>query len=111
MPGERTEQATPRRRSEARDRGQVLKSVEVNTAVVLLAGAWMLQSNFESISVMLIDMTRYTFTHIYSNSIQYQHTVAHEYALGDSRAQHVCVGDVYADCLGGHAHLCIEQCG
>ena len=64
MPGERTEQATPRRRSEARDRGQVLKSVEVNTAVVLLAGAWMLQSNFESISVMLIDMTRYTFTHI-----------------------------------------------
>ena len=34
---ERTERATPKRRQEARKKGQVARSVEVNTAVVLLA--------------------------------------------------------------------------
>lgn len=34
----RTEQATPRRRGEARQRGQVAKSMEVNTVLVLLLG-------------------------------------------------------------------------
>ncbi len=34
--GERTEAATPRRRQEARDRGQVARSVEVNSALILL---------------------------------------------------------------------------
>lgn len=37
--GERTESATPKRREEARKRGQVARSVEMSTAVVLL-GAW-----------------------------------------------------------------------
>lgn len=37
--GERTESATPKRREDARKRGQVARSIEVNTAVVLL-GAW-----------------------------------------------------------------------
>ncbi len=35
---ERTEQATPKRREEARQKGHVAKSVEVNSAFVLLAG-------------------------------------------------------------------------
>ncbi len=35
---ERTEQATPRKRQDVRERGQVAKSMEVNAAVVLLAG-------------------------------------------------------------------------
>ena len=34
----RTEQATPRRRGEARQRGQIAKSMEVNTVLVLLLG-------------------------------------------------------------------------
>ncbi|PAB61254.1 flagellar biosynthesis protein FlhB [Anaeromicrobium sediminis] len=34
--GEKTEKATPKRRKEARDKGQVLKSKEINTAFVLL---------------------------------------------------------------------------
>lgn len=40
--GERTEQATPRRRQDAREKGQVAKSIEVNAAVGLLAAvlAW-----------------------------------------------------------------------
>lgn len=37
--GERTEAATPKRREEARRRGQVARSIEINTALVLL-GAW-----------------------------------------------------------------------
>jgi len=35
---ERTEQATPKRREEARKRGQVARSVEVNSALMLLTG-------------------------------------------------------------------------
>jgi flagellar biosynthetic protein FlhB len=45
--GERTEAATPKRRDEARRRGQVARSIEVNTAVVLL-GAWGLINLFGS---------------------------------------------------------------
>jgi flagellar biosynthetic protein FlhB len=39
---DRTESATPRRRQEARDRGQVARSAELSAATVLLAGAGML---------------------------------------------------------------------
>lgn len=45
MAGEdKTEQATPRRRKEAREKGQVTKSTEVNAAVVLFAGFFTLQA-------------------------------------------------------------------
>lgn len=37
MPGERTEKATPKRRNEARKRGSVARSADLNGAVVLLA--------------------------------------------------------------------------
>jgi len=40
--GERTEPATPRKREEAREKGQVAKSGDLNTAVVLLGGALVL---------------------------------------------------------------------
>ncbi len=80
MPGERTEAATPRRRAEARERGQVLKSVEVNTAVVLLAGAWMLQSMAPAIGTMLLDLLRHTFTHLVQPDFSVQGV--HSRALG-----------------------------
>jgi flagellar biosynthetic protein FlhB len=41
---ERTEAPTPRRREEARRRGQVAKSFEINSALILLVGFWMLSS-------------------------------------------------------------------
>ena len=53
---ERTEQATPKRREEARQKGHVAKSVEINSAFVLLAGvlslyafsgSWLLQMSYE----------------------------------------------------------------
>lgn len=37
--GEKTEQATPRRREEARKKGQVFKSADLNSAVILLTGS------------------------------------------------------------------------
>ena len=36
--GEKTEKATPRRREEARKKGQVFKSTDLNAAVIMLAG-------------------------------------------------------------------------
>lgn len=44
MPGERTEKATPKRRDEARKKGQVAKSSDVNGSVVLLASLFALGS-------------------------------------------------------------------
>jgi flagellar biosynthetic protein FlhB len=46
MPGneEKTEQASPKRRRDAREKGQVARSMEVNAAVGLLAGLVVLQS-------------------------------------------------------------------
>lgn len=40
---ERSEAPTPRRLEEARERGQVPRSVELNAAVALLASAWLIQ--------------------------------------------------------------------
>jgi flagellar biosynthetic protein FlhB len=38
---DRTEAPTPRRREEAREKGQVAKSVEINSAVLMLAAFWL----------------------------------------------------------------------
>ncbi len=43
MAGERTEAATPRKRAEARDKGQVAKSTELTSVIVLFAAVAMLQ--------------------------------------------------------------------
>ncbi len=39
---EKTEQATPKRRQDAREKGQVAKSIEINSAVILLVGVMVL---------------------------------------------------------------------
>lgn len=44
MPGERTEKATPKRRNEARKKGQVAKSADVNGSLVLMASLFALGS-------------------------------------------------------------------
>src|SRR3954449_351546 len=44
MAGERTEKATPKRRNEARKKGQVAKSSDINGSVVLLAALFALGS-------------------------------------------------------------------
>jgi flagellar biosynthesis protein FlhB len=44
MPGERTEKATPKRRNEARNKGQVAKSADINGSLVTLASLFALGS-------------------------------------------------------------------
>lgn len=58
--GEKTEQATPRRREEARRKGQVFKSTDLNSAVIMMAGVLVLY-----ISMPYMVSTLKTFTEIY----------------------------------------------
>lgn len=44
MAGEKNETATPRRRQDARKKGQVAKSMEVNTALILLGSFWVIKA-------------------------------------------------------------------
>ena len=54
--GERTETASPRRRVEARERGQVARSADLSAAVTLLAGLYLLQSWGPDLMIRLMDL-------------------------------------------------------
>ncbi len=54
--GERTETASPRRRVEARERGQVARSADLTAAVTLLAGLFILQSWGPDLMARLMDL-------------------------------------------------------
>ena len=109
MSGERSEAATPRRRQEARERGQVLKSVEVNTAVVLLAGAWMLQSMAPSIGTMLLDLLRHSFTHLVQTDFTVQGV--HTRALGLALIVMKVLGPFTVGLFAVAALSCLVQVG
>lgn len=55
---EKTEQATPKRLNEARDRGQVAKSMDVTTAAILLIGGLSVFMFINSISNNVMDLSR-----------------------------------------------------
>ncbi len=55
--GEKTEPATPRRREEARKKGQVFKSTDLNSAVILLTGSVVLFVMFPYMVELLKDFT------------------------------------------------------
>lgn len=55
--GEKTEPATPRRREEARKKGQVFKSTDLNSAVILLAGSVVLFVMFPYILELFREFT------------------------------------------------------
>jgi len=59
--GEKTEPATPRRREEVRKKGQVAKSTDLNSAIVLLAATLSLYFLAPPLVRMLIDVTRSYF--------------------------------------------------
>ena len=60
---ERTEQATPKRKEDARKKGNVAKSFEVNSAVVLLVGTLVLSFTANYYYSSLGGMMRDVFTH------------------------------------------------
>ncbi|MDD2619650.1 MAG: flagellar biosynthesis protein FlhB [Syntrophomonadaceae bacterium] len=71
--GEKTEKATPRRREEARKKGQVFKSTDLNSAVILLAGSlavyfsfpYVLESIKEFTALYILERTLTDFTNDY----------------------------------------------
>ncbi len=56
--GEKTEPATPRRREESRKKGQVAKSADLNSSIVLLAAMLALYYLMPAFMRMLMDITR-----------------------------------------------------
>lgn len=56
--GEKTEQATPRRREEARKKGQVFKSADLNAAVILLTGSVAIFTTFPFMTNSIKEFTR-----------------------------------------------------
>ncbi len=61
---ERTETATPRRREEARKKGQVAKSAELTSTLMLLIGLVALRVMFPTMFYRIISFCQYTFSHI-----------------------------------------------
>jgi flagellar biosynthetic protein FlhB len=55
--GEKTEQATPRRREEARRKGQVFKSTDLNAAIIMVAGSAAVYLTYPCIIQSLQDFT------------------------------------------------------
>jgi flagellar biosynthetic protein FlhB len=75
---EKTEKPTPRRLSEARKRGQIAKSLDVNTAVVLLAAVLVLKFQLTAMGQRLADLCRElwgTFPHADYTVSTLHHTV------------------------------------
>lgn len=59
---EKTEQATPKKRRESREEGQVAKSIELSSVVVLLAGVFSLYAFKGMIYDAFLDIMNYSFT-------------------------------------------------
>jgi flagellar biosynthetic protein FlhB len=76
MPGERTEKATPKKRQEARKKGQVARSAELNGATSLMAGLLALGSFGPSIAQRCGDAMRSSFAAIADPSGSTLHGVA-----------------------------------
>jgi len=62
---EKTEKATPKRRREAREKGQVLKSMEINSALILLAV-------FGTLDILLPNLME-NFKNVYRIYLEFEH--------------------------------------
>lgn len=62
---ERTERATPRKRREAREKGNVPKSMEINSVVVLLMGMLTLRFFGNSIFTRIVEAMRWIFSRLH----------------------------------------------
>ena len=62
--GEKTEEPTAKRRNDARQKGQVGRSQELNTAFVLLVGFFTLKLLWDSIYLSIASYTTYVFTNL-----------------------------------------------
>jgi len=65
--GDKTEEPTSKRRSDAAKKGQIAKSQELNTAFVLLAGFLVIKIFWESMYTNIADYSAYVFSHLHEN--------------------------------------------
>jgi len=65
--GEKTEQATPRRREDARKKGQVFKSADLNSAIILITGSVLLYLTMNS---MIDTLKSFTSLYILDRTLQ-----------------------------------------
>ena len=68
---EKTEQATPKKIKDAREKGNVLQSKEVNSALILLAIFIIINAFATFIGVSLLNMTRAVYTEFLSANIAF----------------------------------------
>jgi flagellar biosynthetic protein FlhB len=66
---EKTEKPTPRRLQEARKKGNIARSMDVNTAVVLLAAVAAIKLQFGAMGGRMLDLTRALFTQLPKDDI------------------------------------------
>jgi flagellar biosynthesis protein FlhB len=65
MPGgEKTESATPRKRQEVREKGQVARSAEISTVAGLLVGMLFVRNFGPGVCTQLSDVMTYSFSHL-----------------------------------------------
>ncbi len=69
MAGERTEEATPKKREDSRKKGQISKSQDFNSALMLAIGMSLLFMLVPSIMEKLKFIISYTFTHLHPSQI------------------------------------------
>ena len=62
--GEKTEEPTSKRKSDARNKGQVARSQEISAAFVLLSGFWALKVLGGSVYDNIVGYTVYVFSHL-----------------------------------------------
>lgn len=66
---DKTEAPTPRRIAEAREKGSIAKSMEVNAALALLAGFWLLRGAATGLAQTMGDLMKSTFTQLPSGEL------------------------------------------
>lgn len=76
MAGERTEKATPKRRSEAQNKGQIPKSADFNSAVMLVVGLVVISFYAPGIMQDFKESAYTVFTHLDPNQITNQNIMS-----------------------------------
>ncbi len=92
----KTEDATPKRRSEARQKGQILKSKEVNTAALILIAAYALNWSGPHIYKTIFKYLQATLFEMPYIMMRFLQEDLHAYGLKSVQVIFVMVGPIFA---------------
>jgi flagellar biosynthetic protein FlhB len=110
MAGEKTEKATPKRRDEARKKGQVARSQDLGGAVVLLAGLFALGSAGPAAARRMGDAMRGALMQIADPSVVSEDHVG-ELLMHAGSAVLLCVAPIAAACMVAGVVVNLVQVG